>query len=162
VLVPGERHHVRFVARAWRRSLPRSGRGCCDDEGRCYRRASHVRREGARTSGTRGGNCGISRSVDRPRGHSILAGARGRGGKPLYSGDAAGPAPIEDAEALGVGRGCPISDGRQCRTLRAEDPGNQACADQVGRPHSDGKRSQNGSRSSGRVFLLPNADGGYR
>ena len=44
----GERHHVRFVARTWRRSLPRSGRGRCDDEGRCYRRASHVRREGAR------------------------------------------------------------------------------------------------------------------
>jgi hypothetical protein len=74
-----------------RRSLPRSGRGRCDDEGRCFRRVSRVRREGARTSGKRGGDCGISRSVDRPQGRSILADARGRGGKSLYSGDAAGP-----------------------------------------------------------------------
>src|SRR6476646_4718096 len=34
-----------------------------------------------------------------------------------------GLGPIQDAEALGVGRGCPISDGRLCRTLRAGDPG---------------------------------------
>src|SRR5271169_424739 len=50
-----------------------------------------------------------------------MAGARGRGGKPLYSGDAAGPAPIQDAEAPGAGRGRPISDGRLCRTLRARE-----------------------------------------
>jgi pimeloyl-ACP methyl ester carboxylesterase len=50
-----------------------------------------------------------------------------------------GPGPIQDAEALGVGRGCPISDGRLCRTLHAGDPGNSAGSDQVGRPHSDEK-----------------------
>ena len=37
-----------------------------------------------------------------------------------------GPGTIQDAEALGVGRGCPISDGRLCRRLHAEDPGNSA------------------------------------
>jgi hypothetical protein len=46
VLGRGERHHARFAARTRRRSLPRSGRGY-DDEGRCYRRASRVRREAA-------------------------------------------------------------------------------------------------------------------
>ena len=76
---------------------------------------------------------------NRPQGRSILAGARGRGGQPLYSGDAAGPAPIQDAEAAGMGRGRPVSDDRLCRTLRAGDPGNKAGPDQVGRPHSDGE-----------------------
>ena len=33
------------------------------------------------------------------------------------------PGPIQDAEALGAGRGCPISVGRLCRTLHAGDPG---------------------------------------
>jgi pimeloyl-ACP methyl ester carboxylesterase len=56
VLGRGERHRVRFVARTWRGSLPRSGRGRCDDQRRCSRRASRVRREGARTSGKRGGD----------------------------------------------------------------------------------------------------------
>ena len=50
-----------------------------------------------------------------------------------------GPGPIQEAEALGVGRGCPISDVRLCRTLRAGDPGNSAGSDQAGRPYSDGK-----------------------
>src|SRR5882757_5156928 len=50
-----------------------------------------------------------------------------------------GPGPIQNAEALGVGRGCHISDGRLCRRQHAEDPGNSAGSDQVGGPHSDEK-----------------------
>jgi pimeloyl-ACP methyl ester carboxylesterase len=44
-------------------------------------------------------------SIRGPTPGSLDPGWRSRGGKALYSGDAASPAPIQDAEALGVGRG---------------------------------------------------------
>jgi pimeloyl-ACP methyl ester carboxylesterase len=91
-----------------RRSLPRSSRSRSDDEGRCSRRASRVRREGARTPAS---EAEIAEYLDPwiDPGRSILADARGRGGKPLYSGDAAeGPGPIQGAEALGVGEDAPF------------------------------------------------------
>ena len=70
--------HVQLMAGPRRCPLPGSGSGRRDDTGRCSRRASRIRREGARTPGKRGRDRGISRSLDRPKGCPLwlaLAGA---------------------------------------------------------------------------------------
>ena len=64
-----------------------------------------------------------------------------------------GPAPIQDAEAPRLGRRRSVSDGRLRRTLRTRDSGNEARPNQVGRPHSHGKRSPSGRRGSVPVLL---------
>ena len=69
-----------------------------------------------------------------------MAAARERGGKPLYSADAVGPAPIQDAEAPGAGRGRPhFRRPTVPNATRAGDSANNAGSNKVGRPHSNGE-----------------------
>src|ERR1700756_545467 len=88
-----------------------------------------------------------------------MAGARRGPRPPLHHGDAAGSSAVKDAQASGVGRGGQFSDGGLCRALRTGYPGNTARSDQVGRTHSDGKRSQSRGGSFGWV-LCRQAEGG--
>ena len=100
----GERHHVRFVAHTWRRSLPRSGRGRCDDgdDVLAARGVFAVKALG------RPGEAEIGEYLDPwtdprvARSWLTLAGAA----ENRYTQEMLpGPGPIQEAEALGVGRG---------------------------------------------------------
>ena len=142
------------MARPGRGPFPGPGRGRVHNDRRRPGGAPNIGDEGPWTSRKPSRDRGVSRSMERAARRAVVARARRRCGQPLHDGADARDAQLEDPKTSRLGRGRRIPDRRPRRTLRPRDAGNQARADQVRRPYSDGKRSRRRGRRAGRLLRV--------
>ena len=136
-----QRGHVRLVAGAGRRPLPRSRGRRRDDRGRAGRGAAHRADRRDRPPDRGGGAARLPQPVDRDARRALLDGARRRRRPALHARAGRRPGVRRRADAAAVGRGRHVPARGVRRALRRRDPRRDAAAAARLRPYSDGERA---------------------